>query len=222
MTMTMTGVSWSWSWSWSRSCRGCRLRRRRLPILSRVLLAFICFAAISLAHAFVIPSEGATATAAVQQQQQQQRRRQQRRLTKEFHTQIDKKTRDRTMVLFMAKQKFTVNENLVGSINSNGVFEGRENVERPKSTKLGVASSSSSSSSSKAWKNKSGSPSSPGATGAGRVVEQQQQPLSKKERQRTANGTMDSNLSTRIAAPEQEAIQVVEAKRGSKVVTIVR
>lgn len=83
-------------------------------------------------------------------------------------------------------------------------------MERPQSTKLGVASKKSS---------KAGSSSS-GAGGGD--AQDLMKPLSKKERQRTANGIMDSTLSTRIAAPEQEAIQVLEAKRGSKVVTIVR
>jgi hypothetical protein len=49
-----------------------------------------------------------------------------------------------------------------------------------------------------------------------------QRPLSKKDRQRTGNGQVDSTKQTLIADPENENIQVVEAKRGNKVVTIVR
>ena len=111
-----------------------------------------------------------------------------------------------TTTICMAKMKFTIKENLVGSISSDGLFEGRETIERPQSNKLGVSS--------KLKKKPKSSSSS--------TNEQQQQPLSKKERQRTGNGNVDSTLSTRIAAPEQETIQVVEAKRGAKSVTIVR
>jgi len=117
-----------------------------------------------------------------------------------------------TTTICMAKMKFTIKENLVGSISSDGLFEGRETIERPQSNKLGVSSKLK-----KKPKSSSSSSSSSSSTN-----EQQQQPLSKKERQRTGNGNVDSTLSTRIAAPEQEAIQVVEAKRGAKSVTIVR
>lgn len=97
------------------------------------------------------------------------------------------------------KRAFTINENLVGSISSDGVFEGRKTIERPQSSKLGVSTKSKK-------KNQSGG----------------NNPMSKKEKQRTGNGQIDSTLSTRIAAPELEEIQVVEGKRGNKVVTIVR
>jgi translation initiation factor 1 len=46
--------------------------------------------------------------------------------------------------------------------------------------------------------------------------------MNKKDRQRTANGAIDSSRQSRIGDPEREEIQVVEAKRGSKAVTIVR
>ena len=102
-------------------------------------------------------------------------------------------------------KKFTINENLVGSINSDGVFEGRETVKRPQSTKLGQPSVPS------------------GGVASNKKNNDTNKPTTTKERQRTANGMMDSTLSTRMAAPEQErSIQVLEAKRGSKVVTIVR
>lgn len=108
--------------------------------------------------------------------------------------------------LMMAKNmKFSVKENLAGSISSDGVFQGRESKERPASSKLGVPS--------KQKKNKLGNNKDSKSSGA---------PLSKKERQRTGNGNVDSTLSTRIAAPEKEDVQVLEAKRGGKSVTIVR
>ncbi|CAB9524769.1 Translation initiation factor SUI1 [Seminavis robusta] len=49
-------------------------------------------------------------------------------------------------------------------------------------------------------------------------------PMSKKERQRTANGTIDSNTSSNNSNvdPSQQAIQVVRGTRGNKTVTIVR
>lgn len=46
--------------------------------------------------------------------------------------------------------------------------------------------------------------------------------LSKKERQRTANGTMDSNTSNASVDPSEQGIQVVRGNRGSKSVTIIR
>lgn len=46
--------------------------------------------------------------------------------------------------------------------------------------------------------------------------------MSKKDRQRTANGAVDSSLETRIADPANENVQVLQAKRGNKTVTIVR
>ena len=48
--------------------------------------------------------------------------------------------------------------------------------------------------------------------------------LSKKERQRTANGTIDSSSASgnKTADPAQQGIQVVRGNRGNKVVTIIR
>jgi len=46
--------------------------------------------------------------------------------------------------------------------------------------------------------------------------------LNKKERQRTGNGEIDSTIEAMINDPENEKLQVLEANRGNKVVTIVR
>jgi hypothetical protein len=46
--------------------------------------------------------------------------------------------------------------------------------------------------------------------------------MSQKDRQRTANGAIDSSRQSPNGDPEKEEIQVVEAKRGNKAVTIVR
>jgi hypothetical protein len=46
--------------------------------------------------------------------------------------------------------------------------------------------------------------------------------MSTKDRQRTGNGAVDSSRQTRIADPENESIEVLEAKRGNKAVTIIR
>jgi hypothetical protein len=46
--------------------------------------------------------------------------------------------------------------------------------------------------------------------------------MSQKDRQRTAGGNVDSTLQTRMANPEMEDVQVLEAKRGNKAVTIIR
>jgi hypothetical protein len=116
--------------------------------------------------------------------------------------------------LMMAKKlKFSIKENLAGSISSDGVFQGRETKERPVSSKLGVASKQKKNSITAQSITAQSSKSKTSTSGA---------PLSKKERQRTGNGNVDSTLSTRIAAPEKEDIQVLEAKRGGKSVTIVR
>lgn len=97
--------------------------------------------------------------------------------------------------------KFTVKENLVGSISSDGVFEGREKKERPQSNKLGK-------------------PSKQARSNKDNAQQQGKSKLSKKERQRTGNGKIDSTLAS--TAPDLQSIEVLEAKRGAKSVTIVR
>ena len=174
---------------------GCRCRH--LSILSVCMFSVTLFTAGSIGHAFVSHPDVHHAHSVRKVLQQTQRSRQKR-----------------TSCLFLAKQKFTINENLVGSINSVGIFEGRDKVERPQSTKLGVAPKKSSNAGGAAARRSGG--------GGGGDAQEHMKPLSKKERQRTANGIMDSTLSTRIAAPEHEVIHALEAKRGSKVVTIVR
>jgi hypothetical protein len=96
---------------------------------------------------------------------------------------------------------FTINPNLVGSISSDGVLTDRRKDQpaRVSSTSLGKPT--------KPKKEKS--------TTANNK-------MSKKDRQRTANGAVDSSLQTLIADPENEMIQVLQAKRGNKTVTIVR
>ena len=109
---------------------------------------------------------------------------------------------------YMAKpKKFTMNENLVGTINSDGIFVGRTTTERPKSSKLGVASSN------KISKK---------TTTDNNTWDDVSPDLSKEDRQRTANGRMDSTRTDDKTPPAQQKIQVVEGKRGSKVVTMVR
>ena len=99
------------------------------------------------------------------------------------------------------KGGLTVNPNLVGSISSSdGIVEVKQ--ERPKSSTLGVPSK-------RRNKNRS--------NGQGATTK-----MTKKERQRTGNGQIDSQKQTLIANKENEPVQVLEAKRGSKVVTIVR
>jgi hypothetical protein len=114
-----------------------------------------------------------------------------------------------TNLMMGKKMKFAIKENLAGSISSDGVFQGREAKPRPVSSKLGVPSKQKKNGSAQS-NNKNSKSTTSGAS------------LSKKERQRTGNGNVDSTLSTRIAAPEKEDIQVLEAKRGGKSVTIVR
>ena len=46
--------------------------------------------------------------------------------------------------------------------------------------------------------------------------------LSKKERQRTANGALDSNSNNSTMDPSLQSLQVVKGNRGNKVVTIIR
>ena len=102
------------------------------------------------------------------------------------------------------KGGLTINPNLVGSISSDGNLEVRQ--ERPKSSTLGVPS-------------KRRKPAAAAATTGSTSTTAS---MSKKERQRTGNGTIDSQKQTLIANKENEPIQVLEAKRGNKVVTIVR
>lgn len=100
------------------------------------------------------------------------------------------------------------NANLVGSISSDGVLSERLQEQREKpnitSSKLGIPSKSKPKK--KQQQNQS----------------KLQVPMTKIEKQRTANGSINSLSQTRIAEKGDEPIQVVEAKRGSKVVTIVR
>ena len=116
----------------------------------------------------------------------------------------------RRYTMMAKKPKFTINENLlVGTINSDGVFEGRTKIERPKSNKLGVASLSgvtSASTSNNHHNNRDNNDTT----------------LSKKDRQRTANGRVDSTKTDDTTPPDQQAIQVVEGKRGPKIVTMIR
>lgn len=97
---------------------------------------------------------------------------------------------------------FTINPNLVGSISSDGILTDRRQDQpaRAASTSLGV----------------------PSRRKKKQKISSTKKPLSKKERQRTANGAVDSSLQTLIADPANENVQVLEAKRGTKTVTIVR
>lgn len=49
-----------------------------------------------------------------------------------------------------------------------------------------------------------------------------QKPMSKKDRQRTGNGTIQSESNGRKGDPAEQGVQVVRGNRGSKTVTIVR
>jgi translation initiation factor 1 (eIF-1/SUI1) len=93
---------------------------------------------------------------------------------------------------------FKINPNLVGSISSDGILTDRRKDQpaRAATTSLG-----------KPTKRKHPS--------AERI-------MSKKDRQRTANGAVDSRREALVASPQEEKVQVLEAKRGSKTVTIVR
>jgi translation initiation factor 1 len=99
------------------------------------------------------------------------------------------------------KPALLINTNLVGSISSDGTVEHASRSQG----RLGVSSK----------------------TKKRKAVDNnnQNRPLTKQEKQRTGNGMVDSTKQTRLSdasTKEQEAIQVLEAKRGSKVVTIVR
>jgi translation initiation factor 1 (eIF-1/SUI1) len=99
------------------------------------------------------------------------------------------------------KKSFTINPNLSASISSNGILTDHR-MDRPvTSSSLGVPSK---------MKNKVQK----SATSTS---------MSKEDRQRTGNGAIDDgSRQTLIANPENEDIQVLEAKRGPKTVTIVR
>lgn len=104
------------------------------------------------------------------------------------------------------KKGYTINPNLVGSISSDGIVTNHQlpTRSRPQSSTLGV-------------------PSRKKPNASIRSTATTTKPImSKKDRQRTANGAIDSSRQSRIGDPEREEVQVVEAKRGSKAVTIVR
>jgi translation initiation factor 1 len=98
---------------------------------------------------------------------------------------------------------FTVNTHVVASISSDGLLAGKPQLQRPKSSKLGVPSKSKPRASDESSRSSN-------------------DPLSKQDKQRTGNGTVDSTKQLRLADPENEEIQVLHAKRGAKSVTIVR
>ena len=92
-----------------------------------------------------------------------------------------------------------------GTFSSRGNLKDRPQQKPKRKSNLGVASASSNRTQS--------SSSSP--------------PMSKKERQRTGNGKIDSSQATnadddKTIPIDQQAVQVLEAKRGAKTVTIVR
>jgi translation initiation factor 1 len=100
------------------------------------------------------------------------------------------------------KTSFTINPDLSGSISSDGILAGKPQIQRPKSFKLGVPSKT--------------KPSPQEANTNNKPL------LTKEHRQRTGNGSIDSTKQTRMANPENEDIQVLEVKRGSKIVTLMR
>lgn len=87
------------------------------------------------------------------------------------------------------------NSNLVGSISSDGKFSGP--TTKSSTSRVGVPS--------KAKKKNN-----------------QSSKMSKQERQRTGNGRIDSRIQSNNHKKEDEPVQILEAKRGSKVVTIIR
>lgn len=97
------------------------------------------------------------------------------------------------------KKSFTINPNLSASISSNGILTDNRMSRPVASTSLGVPSKT----------NKAQKSTTPKS-------------MSKKDRQRTGNGQIDSSRQTFLACPKQEDIQVLEVKRGPKTVTIVR
>jgi translation initiation factor 1 (eIF-1/SUI1) len=99
------------------------------------------------------------------------------------------------------KKSFTINPNLSASISSNGILtDSRKDRPPVASSSLGV----------------------PSKKKPPKTTTSNNKSMSKKDRQRTGNGAVDSSRQTFIANPESEDIQVLEAKRNSKTVTIVR
>ena len=98
---------------------------------------------------------------------------------------------------YKKKKGFSINENFVGSISSDGKVKLGDQAKKSTGS-LGV---------SKRPKKKSKDSASK---------------MSTKDRQRTGNGNVDSSLQSLIADPENENIEVLEAKRGNKTVTIIR
>lgn len=98
------------------------------------------------------------------------------------------------------KKSFTINPSLSASISSNGILTDHRMNRPVTSSSLGVPS-----------KTKNKVQKSTTSTS-----------MSKEDRQRTGNGAMNGSRQTLIASPESEDIQVLEAKRGPKTVTIVR
>lgn len=104
------------------------------------------------------------------------------------------------------KKGFTINPNLAVSISSDGIVTNQlPTRNRPQSSTLGVPSR----------RKPNNTPSTTTTTTTKPI-------MSKKDRQRTANGAIDSSRQSQNGHPESEEIQVVEAKRGNKAVTIVR
>lgn len=97
------------------------------------------------------------------------------------------------------KRSFTINPNLSAFISSDGIVSDRRKDRPVASSSLGVPSKK------KPQKSNTSSKS-----------------MTKEDRQRTANGAVDSSRQTLIACPEREHVQILEAKRGTKTVTIVR
>jgi translation initiation factor 1 (eIF-1/SUI1) len=96
------------------------------------------------------------------------------------------------------KPAFTINTNLRGSVSNDGNVV----VVQRSQGRLGVSS--------KLKKPKDQQPAS------------SSKPMTQQEKQRTGNGTVDSTKQTLIANKEDELVQVLEAKRGNKAVTLVR
>jgi hypothetical protein len=108
------------------------------------------------------------------------------------------------------KKGITINPNLVASISSDGIVTNQlPTRSRLQSSTLGVPSR-------KKPDSRKKSNVTPSMTTTTKPI------MSKKDRQRTANGAIDSSRQSHKGDPEREEIQVVEAKRGNKAVTIVR
>jgi translation initiation factor 1 (eIF-1/SUI1) len=96
------------------------------------------------------------------------------------------------------KPAFTINTNLLASVSNDGNVV----VEQRSQGRLGISS--------KLKKPKDKYPAS------------SSKQMTQQEKQRTGNGTVDSTKQTLIANKEDELVQVLEAKRGNKAVTLVR